>query len=169
MGNPVELRHPLQAALRLELLEADLNTTLQSAAILEQFQGIQADLPLLGGEAQVFDLLNPAIVFLGDNRLRLAARLEPRSDDPALEIEFTAAVVVVEGNRLALQDTEFLLNEVPVPLEITEAFLAGLNEALDLNQLEAQGITARVIELTITENQLRVLMFIRLESLAVFR
>lgn len=169
LGNPVELRHPLQAAFRLELLEADLNATLQSEVILAEFQGIQADLPLLGGEAQVFDLLNPAITFLANNRLRLAARLEPRNDDPPLDIEFTALVVVVEGNRLTLQDTEFLLNAVPVPQEITEAFLAGLNEALDLTQLEAQGITARVLELTITENQLQVLGFIRLESLAIFR
>ncbi len=169
LGNPVELRQPLQAALRLELLEADINATLQSEAILAQFQGIQADLPVLGGEAQVFDLLNPAIVFLGNNRLRLAARLEPRNDDPPLDIEFTALVVVEAGNRLTLQDTEFLLNAVPVPLEIIEAFLAGLNEALDLSQLEAQGITARVMEFTITENQLRVLGFIRLDSLTVFR
>ncbi|MEM9511959.1 MAG: LmeA family phospholipid-binding protein, partial [Cyanobacteria bacterium P01_E01_bin.48] len=160
----------------VSISEADLNASLRMPEILEQFQGLSADLPLgqTQDESQVLDLVAPEVDFLAGNRLELSAQLvsrNPESDAPVtaddiLDVKFTADVTVERGQRLRLVNPEFEFDEVPVPRELSDAFLGGLNEALDLGDLEEQGILARVLSLEISEDKLEVVGFIQVDSFA---
>lgn len=173
---PVTFGSPLRAAARVLITEADLNTSLQSPEILEQFQGLSADLPFgqTSDEPQVLDLVNPNVDFRAGDRLMLSAQLisrrvnsdTPPTADDILDITFAAGVAVERGQRLRLVNPEFELDEVPVPPELSDAFLGGLNEALDLSDLEEQGILARVLRFQITDDRLEVVGFIQVDSLA---
>ncbi|MEO1132162.1 MAG: DUF2993 domain-containing protein [Cyanobacteria bacterium J06639_1] len=173
---PVTFGSPLRAAARVSITEADLNASLRSPEILEQFQGLSADLPFgqTSDEPQVLDLVDPEVDFAEGDRLELSAQLvsrSPESDAPPspediLDVRFTAGVVVERGQRLRLAEPEFELDDVPVPRELSDAFLGGLNEALDLGELEEQGIFARVLDFQITDERLEVVGFIQVNSFA---
>lgn len=176
---PVTFKSPLRAAARVSITEADLNASLRSPEILEQFQGLSADLPFgqTSDEPQVLDLVEPEVDFLDGDRLEFSAQLVSRSlgsDAPPnaediLDVKFTAGVIVEQGQRLRLIEPEFELDAVPVPRELSDAFLGGLNEALDLNELEAQGIFARVLNFQISNNRLDVVGFIQIDSFAALQ
>ncbi|MEO0853715.1 MAG: DUF2993 domain-containing protein [Cyanobacteria bacterium J06648_11] len=173
---PVTFDSPLRAAARVSITEADLNASLRSPEILAEFQGLSADLPFgqTSDEPQVLDLVEPKVDFLAGDRLVLSAQLVSRSPDAtapsnaddSLDVTFTAGVVVERGQRLRLIEPEFELDEVPVPRELSDAFLGGLNEALDLSELVEQGIFARVLDFQITNERLEVVGFIQVDSFA---
>ncbi|GAB4212964.1 MAG: DUF2993 domain-containing protein [Synechococcales cyanobacterium] len=170
-GGQVTLAQPLQAALRLSITSADLNAALSAPELLAQFQNIEADLPLLGspdGQPQRFNLRDPEIVFLPDQRIQLSAQLIqllPSGEAPAVEVTFTAGIEVDDGQALRLRQPEFTIGSVPVPQEIAGAFLGGLNEIINLADLESQGLLVRILQLNVTPDNLELVGFVRLESL----
>ncbi|MEL7474973.1 MAG: DUF2993 domain-containing protein, partial [Cyanobacteria bacterium J06555_12] len=122
------LESPLRAALRFSITEDDLNASLQSPGVLEQFQDIEANLPVLGDRdgPEVFDLENPVVELLGGDRLRLQARLvlQDESENPeeeqALDIDLVTSIVLEDGQRLLLVAPEMSLNDQPLPPEIAD-------------------------------------------------
>ncbi len=170
-GGPLEFDQPLQAAIRVVIREADLNTALQAAEVLEQFQDIEAELPFSsrpGSDSNVFDLRNPAADFLPDNRVQLSAQLVEKTEAgdelDALDIDFRARLEVEAGQTLRLESPEFLLGSVPVPREIANAFLGGLNDVFDLSELDEQGFVIRVLNFEVDDDTLEVIGFVRVES-----
>jgi hypothetical protein len=81
-----------------------------------------------------------------------------------LEIEFTSGIRVESGQTLQLVDPEFTLGAVPVPREISGAFLGGLTEVFDLRELDQQGITVWVLQLAIEPDRVQVIAFVRLDA-----
>ena len=166
----LELLSPLQAALRFELTETDLNAALQSPAVLEQFQDIEAELPVFGArdEPEIFSLETPAVELLGQNRLRLKARLVLQSDgdtEGALEIDFATRLQVEAEQRLLLLEPAMMLNGEPVPEEIADAFASGISRALDLSGLDNPAIAARILDVTVSEDSLSAVGFVQLQAL----
>ncbi|MGK7911949.1 MAG: DUF2993 domain-containing protein [Synechococcus sp.] len=167
------LDSPLRAALRFSITEDDVNASLQSPDILEQFQGIEANLPVLGDRdgPEVFDLENPAVEFLGGDRLRLQARLVLQDEsgnsdkEQALDIDFASRVVVEDGQRLLLVEPEMSLNDQPFPPEIADAFAGGISRALDVSEFEERDIFVRLLDLEISEDALSAVGILKLESL----
>lgn len=164
------LNQPLQAAARIVIRSEDLNRSLQSPEVLEQFQNIRADLPFgSSGEGSLFDLRDPQVTFLPDNRIRFSANLvektEEGQDEEQLEIEFISGIAVESGQTLRLVNPEFILGSVPVPPEIAGAFLGGLGDVLDLRELDEQGITVRVLQLSLDPERLQVIAFVRIAAL----
>ncbi len=171
-GGPIEFSQPLQAALRIVIQESDLNAALQDPENLTRFQDIRADLPFSSQPDRpdtTFDLRHPVADFLPDNRIELAAKLVEKTDDnqelDALDIEFNAGLDITEGKAISLNKPEFVLGSVPVPREISAAFLGGLNDVFDLSDLEEQGIIIRVLKFEVTAETLEIIGFIRVESL----
>ncbi|WP_026101119.1 DUF2993 domain-containing protein [Synechococcus sp. PCC 7336] len=166
LGGDIELRSPLRAAMRVAIAEEDINGALQSPAVLERFQDIEADLPFSDNGPEVFDLESPAVDFLGNNRVQLQVRLVPEAN-PAevLAIVFTTEIALEEGQRLRLDDPEVILNDVPFPEEIVDAFTDGINRALDVSELEARGVFLRLLQLDIAADRLEVVGFLQIDSL----
>ncbi|MFS8884858.1 DUF2993 domain-containing protein [Synechococcus sp. H70.2] len=169
LGDPLRLRQPLQAAFQVVVREEDLNAALNSPEVLRQFQDIQADLPLGGrrNAPRYFELRQPRAKLLEPDRLQLAALLVEKEGDSkqAVEVVFNAGIQVEGGRRLRLQEPEFTIGSVRVPDEITQAFLGGLNQVFDLQELEKLGILVRVLKLEIAADQMQVIGFARVENL----
>ena len=169
-GGSLQLEQPIQAAVRVVITELDLNTALQAPEILGQFQDIQADLPFASPQnaGAVVDLRDPAIEFMGNNRIQLSALLVERMPDgqeDTVALVFSAELAVENSQRLRLVSPEFIVDSVRVPDEISGAFLGGLNEVLDLRELDEQGIVVRVLQFAVTPETLEVVGFVRVESL----
>jgi len=167
----VQLAQPLQAALRIQITPADLNAALQAPALLEQFQNIEADIPLLGspdGQPQRFNLRDPQIQFLPEQRIQLSAQLEqilPSGVAPTVAVTFTAGVAIDQGQTIRLLQPEFTIGAVPVPSEISNAFLGGLNEVFNLADLEKEGLLVRILQFSLSPEVLDLVGFVRLETL----
>ncbi|MGQ9836719.1 MAG: LmeA family phospholipid-binding protein [Cyanobacteriota bacterium] len=169
-GAPLQLDRPLQAAVRIVVRENDLNAALNLPEILSQFQNIEADLPFGGrrDEPSRFDLRQPHIDLLDPNRIQLSAILVERNGEmeQSIDVMFNAAIRIQGGQNLQLEDPEFVVASVRVPDEISEAFLAGLNEVFNLKELEELGIFLRLLSLEVRSDQLQVIGFVRVETLA---
>lgn len=167
------LESPLRAALRFSVTEDDVNVSLQSPGVLEQFQGIEANLPVLGDRdgPEVFDLENPAVEFLGGDRLRLQARLVLQDEsgnsdeEQALDIDFVTRVVVEDGQRLLLTEPEMSLNGQPFPPEIADAFAGGISRSLDVSEFDDRDIFVRLLDLEISEEAFSAVGILKLDSL----
>ncbi len=141
----------------------------------------------------LIDLRQPQIHFLPDNRIELSAQLVEKPDPAAQEsatdsnaesnaesndpgapvtstpeqvtdVTFSAGLVVENGATLRLDEPQFTVGEVPVPREISGAFLGGLNQTFSLSELERQGIILRVLKLQLDEATLELIGFVRVES-----
>lgn len=166
----LRLDQPIQAAVRVVIREDDLNSALQAPEIVEQFQGIRADLPFAssGNDDSVVDLKTPQIELMGDNRIQLSALLVERMPDgqeDQVDLVFSAELAVEESQRLRLISPEFIVGSVRVPDEISGVFLGGLNDVLDLSVLDEDGIVIRVLQFAVTPETLEVVGFVRVESL----
>ena len=166
------LREPLQAGVRLILAETDINHTLQSAAVKENLEKIINRLMNRQGTSsrRRYELLNPRIELLDNNRLSLQVELrrlvangeEVRSLDIMLESGFK----IIGGNRLELVKVVGSINNKPLSSQLLGRIAEGVNQRLDLKILEKNGIIARVLQLKIENRQLNLAAFVRLENLA---
>jgi len=160
----VVLRRPLQAAARVVLRAEDVNKALRSPAVLGSFQKLRLDLG--GGVVDEFDLIEPEVIFVSGNLLRLRMKLRPV--DPkkqVLDIDAQTRLRLIGGTRIELEGISINLQGVKFPEEISDRFTQSLNNLLDLKQLESRGIVARVLQLDITDNNLQVVGFVRIDRL----
>jgi len=160
----VTLRKPLQAAARVVLKAADVNRALRSPQILQAFQGLEIDLG--NGRIDKFDLIDPEVIFVSGNLLKLRMKLKPADPTkPVLDIEAEAKLNLIDGTRLKLEGVSINLQGVKFPDEILQRFTDNLNTILDLKQLESRSILARVLKLEITDTNLQVIGFVRIDRL----
>jgi len=160
------LNKPAQAAVRVILKAEDINQALRSPMLAKSFQGIKINLsPTSGNErTEEFNLINPEVTFLGKNRLRLNATLQPENkNQPGLQIVLESSIVVVDSTRLELTLSTINLQGINVPEQITNTLAQGINRLLDFSQLEASGIFARILKLEVTDAQMQLIGFARME------
>jgi hypothetical protein len=160
----IVLRRPFQAAARVVLRAEDVNKALRSPAILKSFEKLRLDLG--DGKVDEFDLIEPEVIFVSGNLLRLRMKLKPT--DPkktTLDIEAETKLRLIGGTKIELEGISINLQGVKFPEEITNRFAQNLNNLLDLKQLESRGIIARVLQLEITDTNLQVVGFVRIDRL----
>jgi len=160
----VVLRRPLQAAARVVLRAEDVNKALRSPTILQSFQKLRLDLG--DGKVDEFDLVDPEIIFVSGNLLRLRMKLKPTDPKKAvLDIDAQTRLRLIGGTKIELEGISINLQGVKFPEEISDRFAQNLNNLLDLKQLEPRGIIARVLQLEITDTNLQVVGFVRIDRL----
>ncbi|GFE71118.1 DUF2993 domain-containing protein [Chroococcus sp. FPU101] len=163
------LREPAQVAVRIVLKEADLNQALQSPEIKAQLQKLlkqllpkRSDFPI-----PTFELLNANFDLQDNNRYRFSAQLQQAStaDEPAqtLELILEVSVNVIRGRQIQLSQPAGSLNGRKLSSRLLNGFAERLSEQLDLQSLERNGITARVLQLKGENNQLDLAAFVRIE------
>jgi hypothetical protein len=54
------------------------------------------------------------------------------------------------------------INGTPIPAQLINLLVLGINQQLDLRNLEERGITARVLNLEIAEDGLILISFVRI-------
>lgn len=162
-GSPREaIREPVQAGMRLVLSEEDMNKALQSPAVIARLQGIANR--LLGGSADRYELRNPQVDFLGDNRLRFQLELREKDAEP-LAIGLESGLSITAGHTLQLIDPAVSVNGRVLSPRLVAGFTAGFSNRLDLRKLEDAGITARLLQLNVNPGDLEVAAFVRADAL----
>lgn len=164
---PQFLREPLQGVIRLVLTEADLNQALREPTVLEQLRQGQQEFSE-GTEAQSisqrYQLVNPEIDFLGDNRLRFQADIQDQRDNDQLRIRLESEITVVKGRQVQLINPKLWFNDEEAPPNLIKAIAKLVNKKLDLGSLELQGLQTRIIQLNINAEQIEIVSFLRIEN-----
>lgn len=163
-GN-LELQEPLQAAVRLVLTEEDIQSALQSETVVNQLEDWSED--IFGEGLEGYDLVDPQVEFLGDRRLRVEVLLQSRSEDEAPIAIAAELGIAATGAEVEILDPEITIDDEPLPAELVNPVIRGLNEQLDLRSLEKDGITARLLEWDFSADELSVAAFVKVEPGAI--
>lgn len=161
------LRKPLQGAVRIVVTEADINHALQSTEIKSYLQKLVNRLIPKQDDEQTerYQLSNPQIDLLANNRLRFQVQLRPGSSQQEtsdqLEIMLEVGLNVVAGRSLQLVEPTGTLNRRKLSTRLLKSFAQGLDSQLDLRKLEKKGITARLLQLSLEQDQITLAGFLK--------
>jgi len=168
LANLAKFNSPIRAAIRLQLTEADLNAALNTPDILKSLRGVRAELPsFLGGVGQkeTLDFTKPELrITQGQLELSTLIGIVGKTP-PGQEVRITVktGLTVTQGTRLGFKNTQFYLDEVPVPPDLVDVFVGSINEVINLEALREQGTTARILKLDLTAGQLELVGFAQVE------
>jgi len=162
-GKP-QLEEPLQAGVRIEVTEIDVNRFLQSAAIAERLKKMNFNLPGNDSQqAEPYNVKRIQVDFLDNNRLKVWATLQGQRSGTESIIAAESGFAITSGRQLQLVDPQIRFGETAVPSEIVTLLTSGLLQQLDLSRLEDSGLTSRVLNFQIQGDQLDVAAFVRIE------
>jgi hypothetical protein len=166
-GLKAELVQPLQAGVKVVLTKVDLNRALQSPALTARIKnlGVRSLKQEDAAQIQRYDLLNPHIDFLPDGRLQLQAELKEQGYPDQLAITAETGVAVVAGRTLRLVNPTVVVNGQPVPEKLVRAFAESMSQRFDLRQLERSGITARLLQLQVDQQQMQLAAWVQVRSI----
>ena len=155
------LRQPAQAGVRLALTEADINKALQSPAVKARLRVLGSR--LLGGSPEAYEVLNPRMDFLGNNRIRFQVELRQKdAKTTALMVE--SGLSFTAGHSLKLTEPAVTLNGQSLSPILIAGFSEGIGKRFDLRTLEEAGITARVLQWKVDTDELQVAAFVRVDA-----
>lgn len=160
-----KLKQPLQAGVRVVLTQADINTALHSPEVIDRLRNFSNHIlsPQESRKIQRLEFINPQINLLANNRLRLQITIREIGYPEELNITTESGLQVISGRQLQLIEPIILINNKPAPPRLVSAIATGINNRLDLPQLEANGITARILQFHINPTQLEIASFVRIE------
>lgn len=161
------LVQPLRTGVRVVINQEDILQAFQSPTVVERLR--KAGIGVLRGQqarqAQRYDLVNPQIVFLENQRLRVQAQVREQvreQDEPTtLDVFVESGIEMVAGCQLRLINPVIRLNGEAAPDNLVRAIADGVFERSDLRQLEKSGITARILQLKIDPKQMEVAAFVQ--------
>jgi LmeA-like phospholipid-binding len=159
------LKQPIQAGLRLKFNEEDLNNFLKSPDSIAQLQKMTTS--TFGGAAagslnKDYQITNPQVRFLANNRVGLKAELQDPGSGEKLPITLEAGISVIGGRKFQLVEPTAMVGATPVPPFILSGLTTGVSERLNLDILEARGLTARILQFKVNPQQLELAAFVRL-------
>lgn len=164
---PQALRQPFRGAFRVVVTEEDLERALQSPRIKAQLERLIGGFVARSGQGspQSFKILNADLDFLDDNRFGLNVQLQRtgllnRASGP-IEIKLEVGLNVIEGRSLQLIDPQGTVNGRKLSTRLLRGFATGFNEQLDLRRFEKRGITARLLQFNVTQEELNLAAFVR--------
>jgi hypothetical protein len=163
---PLEaLRKPVQAMVRLVLTEEDINRALQSPEVASRLRNLGTR--LAGGAeregVERYEILNPRVELLENSRLRFSAEIQERGEPERLAMVVESGVRIVSGRRLELTEPVVLVNGEPAPARLVTGLASGVSRRSDTGTLERYGITARLLQLNVTPDELELAAFARVE------
>jgi hypothetical protein len=160
----LQLEQPLQAGVRVELTETDVNRFLQSAAIAERLKEMTFNLPGNSSQqAEPYNVKKIQVDFLANNRLKVGATLQGQRSGTKSRITAESGFAITSGRQLQLVDPQVMFGETVVPAEIIMLLTSGLLQQLDLGRLEDSGLTSRVLNFQIQDDHLDLAAFVRIE------
>jgi hypothetical protein len=177
------LEQPLQGAGKLILTETNLNQALQSPETLAQLQqALNRLIVRKAGSTNIAYQLNDLQVELQSaNRLGIkfilsrpktnyeeysTLKTSPKSPSRELIIALKFQIQVLNGKTIQITKLEGTVNSRPMSSRLLNGFAEGLSDRLNLTSLEANGILARILQLEINEDELKLVGFARVETKA---
>ena len=178
------LAKPASGVVKIAVTQADLDRALQSAEILARLEAILNNtLVRKAGSTNIaYQLSDLALELRSPNRLEVSFKLnrprpsvnikpngisgtstaKSRSRELDFALKFT--VEVINGKKLRITKPQGTVNNRPMSPRLLDGFAFGINDRLDLNSLERDGILARILQLEIDEDKLELVGFVRLDA-----
>ena len=157
LSGKIRLRQPTQAVAQVVLTEDGINQAFTAELVKKRLQSI--DTPeltnLSGGEPVSFTDVN--LQLMPDNRIKIFAKAElPNGSIP---ISLLATLAVERRRRVAFQNPQFNEDAVPEDLRgvskvLTMAFAEILDNMVDLDRFDLDGVTMRINRLETQGKQL---------------
>lgn len=173
-GLPTQsLRRPVQAGMRLVLNEDDINKLLQSPAVLARLRNAgNRFLGNMGGQQEkAYELVNPRVEFLADNRLRFLVSIQEQQENGTkqtnprqLILKVESGVGIVSGHQVQLVSPAASIDDRPVPPLLLNPLVNNINQQLDLRKLEQAGITARLLQLNVKPKEMEMAAFVLIKN-----
>ncbi|BDA40183.1 LmeA family phospholipid-binding protein [Candidatus Atelocyanobacterium thalassae] len=158
---------PLQGAFKITIKEEDFNQALESQNIKSKLQELIND--LLPRQAPQFKIVALRINFIRKDYLGLEVELEEdsASKETKNELIITTEVgfEIEKGYLIKLTNLNATLNKRKLSKRFLNFLTIGINENLNLKTLEKQGIVARILNLQVDDNMLKVAIFFRFDPL----
>lgn len=174
--SPASLRQPAKAAFRLVLTEEDINNILKSPKISQQLQRLSANfLGNTGGQQiEAYEIINPRIEFLPENRLRFQVELQQKegtgtqqtNSEQKLAIIAESGLRIINGHQLELISPAVSINENTIPEFLIGALAQNFIDELDLKKLQKSGIIARILDFQVNQENLEIAAFVQVEPQA---
>jgi hypothetical protein len=168
------LEQPLRAGIRLVLKQADLNQAFQSPEIAEQLRDLSLNLVSGSGAEQLqrYDFIDPQIEFIDNSspgetapgRIRIQVILREQETQEDLQIVAELGLETISARQLQIVDPIISANGEPVPQQLIQPLIDGINQQLNLNNLETFGITARLLQFEVTPEALNLAAFVQVHQ-----
>lgn len=164
-GRP-RLEQPLRAGVRLVVKQEDINRALRSPTVTKWLRQLGASIleEQDAKRAQRYELINPQVEFLPNQRLRLQVGLREPRQSKVLDIFVESGIEVVAGRQVQLIQPIIRVDNEAVPEEVLSTIADGIREQSDLRSFEASGITARVLRFQMNQNQLDIAAFVQIAA-----
>ncbi len=160
-----QLKKPLQAGVRLVLTQEDINQALRSPQVIARLQNLNINLRYFANTRAktVYNLVNPQVQFLPNNRLQIQAELQEKQKSKPLLIKAESGVSIVNGRQIELINLVAEVDKVEVPPKLINVILNKINKRLNLRNLEGGRVQARILKLKISQGELEMAAFVRID------
>ena len=165
----IKLKRPLQAGVRLILTQEDVNKLLHLPQLIARLQHLK--IRSLGpntGTISTYNIINPNVILLANNRLVFQVELQEKDRDKPLLIRIESGVKILNGSQIKIVDPVATVNEQEVPPRFLNVIVDNINKQLDLRNLEGDGLQMRILKLKTQPTQLEIAAFLRIEPSSKF-
>ncbi len=157
LGGKLRLKQPTQAVAQIKLAEDGINRAFNADLVQKRLQKLELEplTNLSGGEPVSFR--DVQVKLLPENRVQIFAKTDlPNQAD--VPIQLTATLVIEKRRRILFQDSQFEGEGLPDSLRglsetLSNAFVEILNEMVDLDRFDLDGVVLRLNRLE-TQDQL---------------
>ena len=158
LSGKINLKQPTQAVAQVTLSETGINDAFKAELVKKRLQNVS--LPgltdLSGGEPVSFSEVQ--LQLLPNNQVRILAKADLSTGD-LVPISLTATLAVERRRRIAFCDPQFEADTVPesqraISQTLTDAFAEILNNMVDLDRFDLDGVTMRINRLETQGKQL---------------
>jgi hypothetical protein len=164
------LRRPLLVAMRFVFTQEDINQALSSPEFADYLEILTLNLfnsATLQRAAYRYQLVNPQVEFLGNNRVRFETELAERGYNERLKLRVETGVEIGDASqRVRLISPEVRVNDRPAPGQFVKGLIAA-SDRFNLNRLEDNGIQSRVLQLKVDGDRVEMALFVRVAPASV--
>lgn len=148
LGGKLALKQPTQAVAQVVLLEADINQAFTADLVRKRLENLSLPelMEISGGQPVSFSEVK--LQLLPHNRVQLFAQADMGQDEP-VPVSLSATIVVERRRRIAYKDYVFEADAVPESQReqsqaLTEVFVQILNNMVDLDRFDLDGVKMRL-------------------------
>ena len=158
LSGKISLKQPTQAVAQVTLSEAGINDAFKAELVTKRLQNVSlpALTDLSGGEPVSFSEVQ--LELLPNNQVRILAKADLSTGD-LVPISLTATLAVERRRRITFCAPQFEADTVPesqraISQTLSDAFAEILNNMVDLDRFDLDGVTMRINRLETQGKQL---------------
>ncbi|MDR9403878.1 MAG: DUF2993 domain-containing protein [Halothece sp. Uz-M2-17] len=164
------LKQPLNAAFQLTFTENDLNRFFATPEVKKQLNAIAQRVAqqLPSTRNQRYKLLSTTVNFTENNRLivdlklRVSRRQQESFQD--FDLRFISGLTVQQGQELILVEPVITVDGNPLPPRLVSIIETRIRDRFNLERLNKEKIIARLLQLEIEEDEVKLAAFVQIAS-----